>query len=193
MRRVYESADLVLSWLGPNDWSLAFSTIHTLANEIAECEDEQTFAELAWMKKYPELCEGGDENSNQDIKVSFGAISELLSNSYWQRVWIFQEVVLAARLLLVGTGDYYLDWIALHAVWLRLESLRDSINNTSIRKPDFISIDVWQIITIPLFVWGRIRVIASARDHRKYRTTTRLEKKTGFVVDINIWWRIRGF
>ena len=86
MRRVYESADLVLSWLGPNDWSLAFSTIHTLANEIAECEDEQTFAELGWMKKYPELCEGGDENSNQDIKVSFEAVSELLSNSYWQRV-----------------------------------------------------------------------------------------------------------
>jgi hypothetical protein len=61
MRRVYESADLVFSWLGLNDWSLAFSTINTLAMEIRQCEDEQTFSELTWMKKYPELCEAGNE------------------------------------------------------------------------------------------------------------------------------------
>jgi hypothetical protein len=177
MRRVYESADLVISWLGPNDWSLAFSTINTLAIEITQCEDEQTFSELTWMKKYPELCEDGDENSNQDIKVSFEAILDLLNNSYWQRVWIFQEVVLATRLFLVGTGDSSLNWTFLRLVWLALDSLTERTNNTLRRKPNFISTDVWRYLTTPRSEWERIGRISWVRNSRQYETRAGLEKK----------------
>jgi hypothetical protein len=178
MRRVYESADIVLSWLGPNDWSLAFSTIITLAIEITQCEDEQQeFSELGWMEKYPELCEGGDENSNGDIQVSFDAVTELLDNSYWQRVWIFQEVVLATRLFLVGTGDSSLEWIFLRGVWSKLESSIDTINNTLRRKPNYVSTDVWQTITSCQQTWSRIGLITVVRNSRQHETRIRLEKK----------------
>jgi hypothetical protein len=58
MRRIYKNAELVLSWLGPEDHSLALDNISTIAVETQICEAEKqgTFPELKWMERYPELC-----------------------------------------------------------------------------------------------------------------------------------------
>lgn len=109
MRQIYSSAELILSWLGPEDRSLAFNTLNTIADEIRRCEADGplVFYQLGWLQRYPDLCAEDKEDSPSGRSIenaSWAAVASLLDASYWKRVWIFQEVVLARHLTMISPG-----------------------------------------------------------------------------------------
>ena len=82
MRMVYGSAELVLSWFGPEDPSLAFHSINIIAKEIRTCDADGplVFSQLDWMHRYPTLCEPGDPAVRRAIKnEAWAAISSFLT------------------------------------------------------------------------------------------------------------------
>jgi len=128
MGRIFRSAKIVFSWLG-NDIDgigLAIKTFNIIAKEIAHearkflpkkfvgspCRDMG----LTWMKRYPQLCRIDNEdfgNTAWDSLVTF------FDNPYWSRVWIFQEMVLASRLLFVhGSTSLPLEYLESASLYL---------------------------------------------------------------------------
>ena len=142
-----------------------------------ECDGEDIFSQFEWAKKYPELCERTDKTPCQDVSLSLEEVSKLLSHPYWQPVWVFQELVLARRLLLVDIGERCLFWPALEIVWRSRENLVTNVESTLRQKPDFLLTDVWDNLTLPFIVWARIGFIALARFDREHRTTSGLLRK----------------
>lgn len=94
MSSIYSQAAVVYTWLGTETCStpLAFAMLEELEETIAlpeaEVNNEQVMRRLLhdWMlTKAP---------------MDISAFCELLSNDYWRRVWIMQEVFLANELIL---------------------------------------------------------------------------------------------
>ncbi|KAJ4202065.1 hypothetical protein NW759_015453 [Fusarium solani] len=110
MSRIYKSAAVVLAWLGPGDHSLAFSTIKLLAREMyddtARRFNEEKFSRLDWLQGHPSLCsDDGPEQSGSGFRnLAWSAVATFVRDPYWTRVWIFQEVVLARKLLFISNG-----------------------------------------------------------------------------------------
>lgn len=71
---------------------------------------------LTWMKRYPQLCRIDNEDLGNTAWESLGAFFD---NPYWSRVWIFQEIVLASRLLFVhGSTTLPLEYLELVCLYL---------------------------------------------------------------------------
>ncbi|CAM1509004.1 Fc.00g027430.m01.CDS01 [Cosmosporella sp. VM-42] len=167
MRRIYASAQMVISWLGPEDRSLAFKTIKIFAAERRKTTQDQLQREvpLGWLRQHPSLCEQGVAAEGKDIdNDAWWAVAQLLKAPYWRRVWIFQEIILSNRQLFVSTGDITLSWDDIKLSYEILSSLRESINDNAARKPEFLSMSVWEAITTPLMSWADIRSVCTTRD-----------------------------
>ncbi|RSL74295.1 hypothetical protein CEP53_000377 [Fusarium sp. AF-6] len=106
MGRIYSSAVVVYSWVGPNDYTLAFKTLATLARLVRERAGEKqspnnaTF-QLEWLRQHPDLCDAKDEAGGNPWQ----SVCKLAAEKYWKRIWVFQEVALARRLCLLSSGD----------------------------------------------------------------------------------------
>ncbi|EEU37728.1 uncharacterized protein NECHADRAFT_53535 [Fusarium vanettenii 77-13-4] len=127
MRRIYSSALVVYSWVGPTDYTLAFETLETLAciikenlkghadGEIsAEILSGRAVVRLDWLRQHGNLWDPKDEPGSPPRDNPWHA--SLVLEKYWKRVWVFQEVVLAHRLLLLSSGDTVLGWEDLRLV-----------------------------------------------------------------------------
>ncbi|KAK0712044.1 heterokaryon incompatibility protein-domain-containing protein [Lasiosphaeris hirsuta] len=104
MSTLYQSAELVIGWVGaaePERILLAFDTILILGKEFNRLAwknsgGSMAASDLNWLKGYPYLYTLDSEGANE----RWSAIYHLLDLPYWTRLWIFQEAVLARKLLL---------------------------------------------------------------------------------------------
>ncbi|RDW92423.1 hypothetical protein BP5796_01817 [Coleophoma crateriformis] len=93
MARIYSQATRVLVWLGLADQD----------SEIA----------ISFLERYERSSAQGGKNRNlSGDRRSWAALSKLCSRSYWERVWIVQEVGLAEKLT-IFCGQDKLPWFYL--------------------------------------------------------------------------------
>ncbi|KAF4449597.1 hypothetical protein F53441_7164 [Fusarium austroafricanum] len=116
MKSIYSSAELVFSCLDidaqESDIYLAFETCEMMARYalqrglVRQAHDfdfvptKEQAQDLAWLLKHPFLAEDypiGSQKCNEAEKAMF----QTLTLRYWERAWIFQETVLAKRLLVI--------------------------------------------------------------------------------------------
>jgi hypothetical protein len=66
---------------------------------------------MSWMEKIPSLCQAdcGPDHTVAWSNKRWKAAHNLMGLEYWDRVWIFQEIVLASKATLV-CGSRKLDW-----------------------------------------------------------------------------------
>ncbi|RSL83701.1 hypothetical protein CEP51_004342 [Fusarium floridanum] len=176
MGRIYSSAVVVYSWVGPNDYTLAFKTLATLARLVRErarekqSSDNATF-QLDWLRQHPDLCDAKDEAGGNPWQ----AVSCLATEKYWKRVWVFQEVALARRLRLLSSGDTILGWDDVKPVSASMTRLMFQISITGRSKPSFISQEAWRFIqdfspwnVLGLVNTGRVQVQKPLKEQPGY-------------------------
>ncbi|KAI8711802.1 HET domain-containing protein [Fusarium sp. LHS14.1] len=155
MGRIFSSALVVYSWVGPKDYTLAFEALTTLArllrHNVRDRTDDQllfdsvTF-QLGWLQQDRHLCDPQDQPESPYRGNPWQAIASLASEKYWKRVWVFQEATLARRLLLLSSGDMKLGWEEVQLVTESFGDLALEMFNEDQSKPDFISSQAWEFI-----------------------------------------------
>lgn len=168
MDRIYSGAELVMCWmpdgirqpLDPRPFSddiqddllsIAFRTLELINSELrlVEAEVEGTLWDIEldderlvhWLAKCPELSETIPDNVWPSWRNrNWEAVRHFLGLQYWQRVWIFQEIVLAQEALLICKSSCISLTDAIDRVfcWFDLLELCD------LSPPSFISPDLWQ-------------------------------------------------
>jgi len=127
MSAIYRNATLVRVWLGreKDDSRNAFKTLHNI----------QTF--------YPS---GGPWRSNRSKHLlyipehTWRAISRLLYRTYWSRIWIVQELILAQEIIL-HCGEDEMNWCCFEFFLVELEPARllvDKAINPRAQVPGYI-------------------------------------------------------
>ena len=134
MRQIYGSADEVLSWLGKDDEDthLAFALLERWAYAILSMSPsldnwpigKQIRQAIAMIER------PFDERE-------WSAVKSLFKRSYWERIWIVQEVSLAHRCILI-CGKYEIEFekvLWIHRVWvggnLQLARLEEAITDAT--------------------------------------------------------------
>ncbi len=134
MRSIYSTAELIISWLGygKEDTARAIETFKLISGEMSSVDSERTDKlSLHWVRKYPHLCDSGESHSAHDW---WNAMLLFFDNTYFSRIWIFQEVVLGSRIIFAH-GDCTIRYIDLEAATLWLFRIQDEIKKASdIRK-----------------------------------------------------------
>ncbi|KAK5652305.1 hypothetical protein OQA88_10653 [Cercophora sp. LCS_1] len=158
MRSIYKSADLVLAWLGDQDFTLAFDGIKAMASEMDKSmanPEEGDFGKLEWMKRHPTLCDRNPSGSSDPylLHPTWKSIQGLFSSPYWSRVWIFQEIVLANELLFVTTGSS-IEWRKLELVGYHMERLQSQLHRTASTRPGWVSEASWVCLTTKSVAWN---------------------------------------
>ncbi|KAF5009684.1 hypothetical protein FDECE_4130 [Fusarium decemcellulare] len=179
MARLYQQAECVFAWLGSQDEDKAFRSLRPILHKIAPLSEPsnqssmlETLASLEWLMPYPELCKNdvlpSKDPKLKDIPLLFNAcwsaINDLLRRPYWTRVWIFQEAVLAKKLILAcPTSAMVFD--DLGAVGIALEALQWYLRVVPSSKPNFIGIGVWYFLR-DILDWSPIVSIMRVRNAR---------------------------
>ncbi|RSL79287.1 hypothetical protein CEP51_007487 [Fusarium floridanum] len=149
MGRIYSSAQVVYCWIGPTDYSLAFNSLKKVAHEVRRQSQSQGVdtdkcefqPRSLW--RYPSLCMTTDLSGYFPSNKAWTSIWKLLDETYWRRVWIFQELVLARRAILIGPSDATLSWDDFDAATVSLFPLGQRLIREQRQKPFFISSMVW--------------------------------------------------
>lgn len=133
MKDIYSSAELVISWLaGPNpEITSALDMIEILHSELARPDSE--ILELKWVLNHPPLCE-----SDEAVE----ALNELVYLDYWQRAWVFQEVVLGEHVIL-ACGDKAMEWQVLATVAEKAHWLREKLKTYTREELGFLPHMAW--------------------------------------------------
>jgi hypothetical protein len=145
VREIYSKAELVLSWLGHglDEIDLAFDILKTIAKETGELGNQP--AGVEWLKNYPTWCVEFEPN-----KAYLDSIQTFFKLPYWRRVWIFQELVLGTRILVVH-GSTNMAYEDLYQANEWILSTRESIDSGEIQMPDFLHLDIWIRLSDPYF------------------------------------------
>ncbi|KAI8691839.1 HET domain-containing protein [Fusarium sp. Ph1] len=162
MHHIFICAEAVYAWVGQKDYSLAFQTIKTLADEAARHYPSGTIPDdrdeldifgifdmppfkLEWLQQYPSLC---DETSDAEFPFkndAWNSVMDLFLDQYWKRVWIYQEVVLARQLHLFSLGGMTLsrqDLFMFAQSYTELE-LESKVDKGEVQRPEFLCQTVW--------------------------------------------------
>ena len=125
MTRIYEQASYVRVWLGPE--AQGSSLAMSLIRELTETSDDSFESnEAAWNVQEDAarilydyyLALEGPEELDQKIAAAYKkdgsnkqwiAFYDLLDRPYWTRVWVFQELICAKRIV-VTCGASWVDW-----------------------------------------------------------------------------------
>lgn len=122
MTNIYKTAKKVLMWLGEEDPNsgLAFNSIPTLAHAYEEALKSEAYLlqvtnneRLYVLQQAPVLQQAVDAINNKELVVDGWA--ELVTRSYFQRAWIFQEIILAGSRGLVMCGSFSSPWDTFNA------------------------------------------------------------------------------
>jgi hypothetical protein len=146
MRDIYAKAELVLSWLGHriDEIDVALKALKTIAKETWELSSPE--AGFEWLKSYPtwyaETEETGDKAPWDAIQGPWNAIRNFFGLPYWQRVWIFQELVLGKRILFVH-GSTSLTYEELDQASSWFNSTRKWILSGSLERQSFLGHWIW--------------------------------------------------
>ena len=167
MKRIYSSAEEVLSSLGQENEHtiLAMESINLMASEIRlQAPGEKI--RLDWMQKHPALCVADVSDKKDDYGLGsnqvWNAIAAFLQLEYWQRVWIFQEVVLARQLTLF-CASHSVQWYDM-AAWAGYFFKLLAKGSPKKTCPGFLCPSSWHSITMSLTVpWTILAEIMHAR------------------------------
>lgn len=114
MAQIFRSAKCVYSWLGSKNHSLAFWAIRTLALIARRNKTEGVLVRVVFDLEWfwgPRLCRMESSEGGKELKyTAWHAVEHFLEDPYWDRVWIFQEMVLARSLLFLSPGSTTLSW-----------------------------------------------------------------------------------
>lgn len=99
MHRIYKDACAVVVWLGPeaDESDKGMSLIHSLSRA---CETGKDRALGDSLREHPELLGKG----------SWRALSRILDRTYWNRLWILQEVALGGHQTAILCGQEAVTW-----------------------------------------------------------------------------------
>ena len=109
MKSIYSKADRVIGWIGPdeNGDSKAVKTLETLLNNAIHYPDN-----LDWVREMPEFLTVTGTYTTDGIKYDSNENLEqlllFLRRPFWRRIWIIQELVLAATVRLL-CGEEFTD------------------------------------------------------------------------------------
>lgn len=198
MAKIFQQAECVFAWLGSEDEDLAFRSMRPILREMARTDensirDLRSLASLQWLRPYPELCDNyvfvtKDENLPNIpaiFNAAWSAINDLVSRKYWTRVWIFQEAVLAKRLILACPTSA-MGFDELGAFTNMMNMLQKFLTTVPLAKPDFLGSAAWYFIR-DVIDWTRIVVIGQQRFGRKSKPKEMEQKfsmrTTGFNLD----------
>ncbi|KAF5576470.1 heterokaryon incompatibility (het-6OR allele) [Fusarium pseudocircinatum] len=166
MRRIFQRAHVTFAWVGPKDYSLAFETIKTITKEIYENTPRKnapykTKFDLEWLRRHPMLCiDRGSDLPNNHLNDPWSAVADFLQHQYWQRVWIFQEIVLAEQLVFISSGEANLSWSMLR------DTPQSIISVARDKKPDFLPDTAWNLLSNPMS-WGKLSWLFLAQARTK--------------------------
>ncbi|KAI0456568.1 heterokaryon incompatibility protein-domain-containing protein [Xylaria acuta] len=161
MRTIYQNAFVVISWMGPDDdglISLAIKWLSLIASEMRRKLQRQPDDDVfSWMRRYPEIFRTGD-GYPLDNKI-WNAIHDFLHLSYWRRIWILQEMVLAKSSWMIS-GDVSIDYDSLTMAWRWSEI----IQYHRMEKPSFFPAPLWNRLALPGYVgWEVLRTVFGYR------------------------------
>lgn len=119
MTSIYTNAELVIAWLGDGDEEipLGLQALHIISREaaaqitaaVSPSPDGTTIKpSLQWIERYPSLWFSHLDNENTTpvgFRGVWKGIERFMKVPYWSRIWVFQEIVLARRVLLAYGPD----------------------------------------------------------------------------------------
>ncbi|CAM1505839.1 Fc.00g114760.m01.CDS01 [Cosmosporella sp. VM-42] len=182
MATLYQQAECVFAWLGMEDEDPAFRALRPVIHEINRLGQDPSFkqgtifstlADFTWLSGHPDLCKN-DVLISRDPKIQniptlfnarWSAINTLLSRKYWTRVWIFQEAVLAKRLILACPTSAMV-FTDLGTVAIFLENLQWYLRHLPVAKPNLLGSAVWYFLR-DIINWSPIVRIMRERNARK--------------------------
>ncbi|KAI8623268.1 heterokaryon incompatibility protein-domain-containing protein [Xylariaceae sp. FL1651] len=108
MADIYQQASRVVVWLGPDDDSsaLAIKTLDYLGRQVVTTKDSWIFCTPD--SEEPYWCEASCKLPYS--KETWEAISTLLARSWFERVWVIQEIQLANHHALIQCGTHEISW-----------------------------------------------------------------------------------
>ncbi|RMJ19667.1 hypothetical protein CDV36_000650 [Fusarium kuroshium] len=190
MARLYQQAECVFAWLGSEDEDLAFRSMRPILHEMNRVgennfTDLQTLASLNWLRPYRDLCENHVFVTKDDnrpniptlFNTAWSAINDLVSRKYWTRVWVFQEAVLAKRLIL-ACPTAAMSFDDLGAFAHIMHALQQFLRTVPWAKPNFLGSAAWYFIR-DIIDWSRIVVISQLRLGRESKPK---EMEQGFAM-----------
>jgi hypothetical protein len=136
MGSIYSNAKQVLLWLGPSsdNSSLALETLGKISEGIDFVKEENSiyYKHGGW---------AGQIRHNPEALKSYAqnwvAIRDLLRREWFSRLWVFQEVGLAARATII-VGHDSLDWnsfaVGLHWIWANRTEVNESTEEVAIEE-----------------------------------------------------------
>ncbi|KAH7165242.1 heterokaryon incompatibility protein-domain-containing protein [Dactylonectria macrodidyma] len=179
MAKLYQDAECVFAWLGSEDRDDAFRALRPIIFEIDRIFNDpsngsflEKLARLEWLENHPSLCKNDSLALNSpDISkipslfnACWSAINDLLTCQYWTRAWVFQEAVLARRLILAcPTSAMVLT--DLGAVATALDAVQMYLRIVPVVKPDFLGSAVWYFLR-DIIDWKPIVHIIRERNQR---------------------------
>lgn len=128
MGKIYSSARLVISFLGPptNNLLLAADTLEYLV----------THGMLALRSSFEDWIR--QHHQNLDIPERWDAVRRFMLLPYWTRCWIVQEIILAPTIVLM-LGDKLMSWDCITALYVFRYLSEDATLKSSLRPISNIS------------------------------------------------------
>jgi hypothetical protein len=128
MGDIYRDATASISWLGTpsEDNHLAMSTISLCARYIRTAPGENG---MDWLENEKELlCSPNFEppqGQGLPRNEAWAAVARFLGRSYWTRIWIYQEIVLPAHIvMLCGNETLPIEDLFIFIEWMRNVDLK---------------------------------------------------------------------
>ena len=114
MSEIYSRAAYVYVWLGPSQADVE-AAMTLLKSGLRRYYEERTFSSQKKKRKRYRVLEFDEEGdtrnktSSQPPSLPISALRRFFENTYWQRLWIVQEIMLA-RYVRIICGETLLSW-----------------------------------------------------------------------------------
>jgi Heterokaryon incompatibility protein (HET) len=148
MKSIYAQASIVFAWFGNSDeqTELGLQIFRLLYTELRAMREQRNVSDmlrLEGIRKHEYL--NSDDTDDMTSNKVWKSVWVLVQSPYWSRVWIFQEICLAKKLLLIQ-GTVSLDYVCFTLVCILVNLFKFLFAKHNIAKPDFISPGVWRIV-----------------------------------------------
>ncbi|KAG5767748.1 hypothetical protein H9Q72_004512 [Fusarium xylarioides] len=141
MRDIYKHAQRVIAWLGPADEHSSIAI--TMLQELADCvdftnEEDDILDNRMRFKpdKYEFIMRRHPDNSHDWSKPmpfsnrQWQALISLISRSWFRRLWVRQEILLAGKDTIILAGDDSMPWLHFRSAIEIIASKREALAGT---------------------------------------------------------------
>lgn len=121
MHKIYSKAKSVVAYLQPDshdESDVAIQFLQNLSRDIRQ-RHKRTYGLTPWLLgQYSFFFDGLISSyTMRGPSLGWNALTKLVGNEYWSRVWILQELVLAPTDLRLFYGDHELEWVRFTSFW----------------------------------------------------------------------------